>query len=130
MPGTVAEWVDAYRVAWETRDAEAAARLFTSDATYRDNIVEPPYQGQDGVRTYWTSVTASQGKVRVRMGRPFVDGDRVAVEFWTTMEVDGEASTIAGCLLLDFTDEWLCRRLREYWHFMQGHYEPPVEWGQ
>jgi hypothetical protein len=64
------------------------------------------------------------------MGRPFVDGTRVTVEFWTTMTVDGEAVTLPGCLLLDFTPEWQCRRLREYWHFVPGHHQPPDEWGK
>lgn len=45
------------------------------------------------------------------------------------MKVDGEAVTLPGCLLLDFTDEWLCRRLREYWHFLPGEHRPPDEWG-
>lgn len=130
MPRSIADWVEAYRVAWETRDPEAAAELFTPDATYRDNIVEEPHHGQDGVRAYWTSVTASQEDVRVRMGRPFVDGDRVTVEFWTNFKADGEPVTIAGCLLLDFAGDGLCRRLREYWHFLQGDHEPPEEWGQ
>lgn len=130
MSRTLAEWIEAYRVAWERRDAEAAAGLFTPDATYRVNIVEPAHEGRSGVRAYWESVTNSQTDVRVRMGRPFVDGDRVAVEFWTTMKVDDEAVTLPGCLLLDFTDDWLCRRLREYWHYLPGHYEPPQEWGQ
>ncbi|MFS8533423.1 nuclear transport factor 2 family protein [Sphaerobacter thermophilus] len=130
MAGTLAEWIEGYRVAWERRDPEAAARLFTPDATYRSNIVEEAHQGQEGVRAYWQAVTASQSDVRVRMGRPFVDGYRVAVEFWTDMKVDGEAVTLPGCLLLDFTDEWLCRRLREYWHFLPGEHRPPDEWGQ
>jgi uncharacterized protein (TIGR02246 family) len=130
MSESVKEWVEAYRAAWETKDPDAAASLFTPDSTYRSNIVEPAHQGQDGVRAYWTAVTASQEDVRVRMGRPFVDGDRVTVEFWTTMNVEGKPATIAGCLLLDFTEQWQCRRLREYWHFLSGHYEPPEEWGQ
>lgn len=130
MAGTLAEWTEGYRVAWESRDPEAAAGLFTPDATYRSNIVEPPHQGQEGVRAYWESVTASQSDVRVRMGRPFVDGTRVALEFWTTMKVDGDAITLPGCLLLDFTDDGRCRRLREYWHFLPGHHRPPEEWGQ
>lgn len=46
------------------------------------------------------------------------------------MKVDGDAVTLPGCLLLDFTDEWQCRRLREYWHFVPGYHEPPDEWGQ
>jgi hypothetical protein len=75
-------------------------------------------------------VTAAQSEVQVRMGKPFVDGNRVAVEFWTNMLVDGDPATIPGILLLDFTDEGLCRRLREYWHYVPGTAEPPEEWGR
>jgi limonene-1,2-epoxide hydrolase len=130
VAGTLAEWIEGYRVAWVSRDAQAAADLFTPNATYRSNIVEPAHQGREGVRAYWESVTASQSDVQVRMGRPFVDGTRVTVEFWTTMKVDGDAVTLPGCLLLDFTGDWQCRRLREYWHFIPGYHEPPEEWGQ
>ena len=129
MSGTVDDWIEAYRRAWEERDAEAAAALFTSDATYRSNIFEEPHQGSEGVRAYWESVTSTQSDVRVLMGRPFVDGDRVAVEFWTNMKVEGDDVTLPGCLLLDFDAEGRCQRLREYWHFEPGTAEPPAEWG-
>jgi hypothetical protein len=69
-------------------------------------------------------VTASQSQVSVRMGRPFVDGNRVAAEFWTTMLVDGAETTLPGCLLLEFGDDGRCRSLREYWHFEGGLLEP------
>lgn len=130
MPSSVNDWVESYRLAWENRDAEAAASLFTPDATYRDNIYEEPHHGQAGVEGYWRSVTESQTEIRVRMGTPFVDGHRVAVEFWTNMKVDGEETTLPGCLLLEFDDSWLCRRLREYWQFSPGSHEPPAEWGE
>jgi Rrf2 family protein len=65
-------------------------------------------------------VEAAEGPIR-----PFVEGSRVAVEFWTTMRVDGDPVTLPGCLMLDFDDEWACRRLREYRHFMPGRLEPP-----
>jgi nuclear transport factor 2 (NTF2) superfamily protein len=123
------EWIAGYRSAWEERDPAAAASLFSSDSTYRSNIFEEPYRGQDGVRQYWATVTASQSEVQVRMGRPFVDGDRVGVEFWTNMRVAGDPVTLPGCLLLDFDEAGLCRRLREYWHFMPGRFDPPPEWG-
>jgi hypothetical protein len=126
----ISEWVERYRVAWETRDPGAAAALFTSDATYQSDIFQEPHQGREGVRDYWQSVTSTQSEVQVQMGRPFVDGRRVAVEFWTKMKVDGQDVTLPGCLLLDFDDNWLCRRLREYWHFSPGHQvDPPDEWG-
>ncbi len=127
---TVDEWVEAYRLAWENRDPEAAAVLFTTESSYRANIFEEPYLGREGVAAYWTSVTESQSDVEVRMGRPFIDGSRVAVEFWTTMRVSGDQVTLPGCLLLDFDSQGLCRSLREYWHFVEGNSEPPQEWGQ
>jgi hypothetical protein len=130
MPTSVDDWIESYRLAWENRDADAAARLFTPEATYRNNIFEPPHQGQDGVHDYWAGVTEGQSDVAVRMGRPFVDGKRVTVEFWTNMKIDGGDTTLAGCLLLDFDDDWLCRRLREYWFFVPGNFDPPPEWGE
>lgn len=130
MVGTLDEWVEAYRVAWESGDPEAAAALFTTDSTYRSNIFEDPHQGRQGVRDYWQSVTSTQSDVGVLMGRPFVSGSRVAVEFWTTMKVEGNDVTLPGCLLLEFDDNWLCRHLREYWHFEPGLKQPPAGWGE
>lgn len=130
VPGTLEAWVEGYRLAWENRDSQAVAALFTPDGTYRSNIFEDAYQGQAGVKAYWESVTNSQSDVRVRMGRPFVDGPRVTVEFWTNMKVDEAEVTLPGCLLLDFDDNWLCRSLREYWHYAPGSMEPPVGWGE
>lgn len=130
MSPTLEGWIEGYRTAWEDRDPDAAAALFTPGATYRSNIVEEPHRGQEEVRAYWMSVTEAQSDVEVRMGRPFVDGRRVAVEFWTNMKVGGDDVTLPGCLLLDFDEAWLCTRLREYWQFEPGRKNPPPEWGQ
>jgi ketosteroid isomerase-like protein len=125
----VRSWLEAYRRAWEAKDADAAAALFDEDATYRSNIFQAPHEGRDGVRRYWQDVTRSQEDVRVRIGEPFGNGDRVAAEFWTTMRVDGEDVTLPGCLLLHFGDDGLCVALHEYWQFEPGRSEPPPEWG-
>lgn len=125
----VSEWIEGYRHAWENRDPAAASALFTDDAWYRSSIYEEPHVGHDGVSTYWSGVTAAQSEVSVRMGKPFVDGDRVTVEFWTNMKVEGSPVTLAGCLLLDFEPDGRCRRLREYWNFEPGSHHPPQGWG-
>jgi hypothetical protein len=125
----VASWLEAYRKAWEDKDADAAAALFDERATYRSNIFEEPYEGQDGVRRYWSEVTKTQEDVRVVMGKPFVDGDRVAAEFWTTMRSEGTDVTLPGCLLLRFGPDRRCLALREYWHFEPSRREPPPGWG-
>ena len=122
-------WLEAYRRAWEEADADAAAALFEEGSTYRSNIFQPPHEGPDGVRGYWEEVTKSQEGVRVLIGEPFGEGDRVAAEFWTTMRVEGEEVTLPGCLLLHFGPDGRCRSLHEYWHYEPGRMEPPPEWG-
>lgn len=126
---TVEEWIEEYRRAWEAADADRAAALFTEKGLYRSNIYDDPHTGHEGVHAYWTGVTSTQSEVSVRMGRPFVDGDRVAVEFWTNMAVEGNPVTVAGCLLLDFAPDGRCRRLREYWNFSEDSLDPPDVWG-
>jgi hypothetical protein len=125
----VREWAEAYRIAWEKADSEAAGALFTDDASYRSNIYEEPHRERAGVVEYWTGVTAIQSDVTVRMGEPIVDGDRADVEFWTTMSVEGAPVTLAGCLLLRFGDDGLCADLREYWQLIEGTLQPPDGWG-
>lgn len=129
MPIDASVWAENYARAWEDADAEAAADLFTEDATYRSNIFEEPHLGREGIKAYWRQVTSTQRDVEVRMGRPIGDGDRVAVEWWTTMEDDGRPITLPGCLLLTFDEEGLCRSLFEYYLFFEGRIEPPADWG-
>jgi ketosteroid isomerase-like protein len=123
------EWIEGYRVAWEQADVDLVLTLFTEDATYRSLIFAEPHVGLDGVADYWRSVTSRQSDVSVRMGRPFVDGDRVAVEWWTQMKSDGDDVTLPGCLLLRMAPDGRCRELREYWNLESGRLDPPAEWG-
>lgn len=125
----VAAWAEAYGKAWEERDADAAVGLFTEDAEYRDSAFTEPYQGAVGVHGYWSTVTASQSDVRVKMGRPFADGNRAVVEFWTNMKNEGQDVTLAGALLLEFAEDGRCRRLREYWFFSPSATPPHEGWG-
>jgi uncharacterized protein (TIGR02246 family) len=126
---TLDRWVETYGRAWETGDADLVLSLFTEDATYRSLIFDPPHHGHDGIRAYWQRVTSQQSEVRVRMGRPVADGDRVAVEWWTTMRADGDELTLPGCLLLRFAPDGRCEALREYWHHTAGRLDPPAGWG-
>ena len=123
------EWIDGYRRAWEAGDTDLVLTLFTEDASYRSNPFEESHVGHDGIRAYWDGVTSQQRDARVSMGRPFVDGNRVAVEWWTTMVSEGEEVTLPGCLLLRFESDGRCSDLREYWHFTLWSREPFEDWG-
>jgi ketosteroid isomerase-like protein len=129
MTSTVERWLEAYRVAWATADADAAAAIFTEDARYRDQPYDEPYVGRQGVHDYWTKVTATQSDIHFRYGKPIVDGDRAAVEWWVTLKNDGFQVTLAGEFYLRFDGE-LVADLREYWHVAEGAAVPPAGWGE
>jgi len=128
--GQVIAWAEAYRQAWENADSEAAAALFAEDSAYRANIFEEPYTGRQGVADYWTTVTTVQSDVKVWMGQPVIEGDRVIVEFWTRMLAGGEPLTLPGCLLMRFNHEGLCTDLREYWQALPEFRDPWPSWGE
>ncbi|MBI5928949.1 MAG: SDR family NAD(P)-dependent oxidoreductase [Chloroflexi bacterium] len=50
-------WVKAIGAAWVNRDPQAAANLFTADATYQENPFEPPLQGRPAIAKYWGDVS-------------------------------------------------------------------------
>jgi len=88
------DWLARYRRAWIERDADAASRLFTEDATYREQPFQPPFVGRTAVREYWSKVTASQSNVELRYGKSIVDGRRLAVEWWANLQADGAPLTL------------------------------------
>jgi nuclear transport factor 2 (NTF2) superfamily protein len=123
------QWLDAYREAWVERDADAAAALFTEDATYAEQPYQDAFVGRKGVREYWARVTTTQSNVEIRYGTPITVGNRTAVEWWTTLQNGGVPITLAGAFVLTFDESGLCRTLREYWQFVEGTKQPNSGWG-
>lgn len=138
---SVQKWLDSYGEAWRSRDADAAAALFTEDSIYRSHPFRTAHRGKDGVRAYWTKATEDQRGLDLRFGTPVVEGNRVAVEWWAVMRTvspgertasPGEGNsvgTLPGCLFLLFAPDGRCRELREYWHWKDEEVPPPEGWG-
>lgn len=126
----LADWIEGYRRAWAESDPELLPTLFTEDASYRSSPFREPHRGHDGIRAYWERAATSQHLVEVRMGEPVVDGNVVALEWWTTMDDDRDGEvTLPGCLLLQFAPDGRCFDLREYWQVEPGRREPHEGWG-
>lgn len=126
----VEEWLELYRVAWEQADPDAAAALFTDGAVYRSSPFREPHIGQEGVREYWARATGSQSDTRVLIGRPIVEGNRVAVEWWTTYtDAEEGDGTLPGILFLRFAADGRCEELRETWNWETGTRRPHDGWG-
>jgi hypothetical protein len=105
----VGPWLEAYRRAWEEKDADAAAGLFAETATYRASIFESVL-GRDEVRSTAT-VTATQEDVAYRW--PPVRRRQPGHRRVRTIATTGADITLPGCLLLDFDEAGLCLALRE-----------------
>jgi len=127
---TLAEWIERYRRAWETGDADEVVAIFTTNASYRSSVFREPFLGSQAIRSYWQRGAGAQRNVTVRMGWPIAAAGRVAVEWWTTMTDPDEGEvTLPGCLLLRFAADGRCSDLWEYWQVQPGWREPPEGWG-
>jgi len=132
---TTAElWLRSLADAWQARDPDAAAALFTDDGTYSTHPFAPPRRGRAAIRAYWAGEVAGQRGIAVRFGVPVSSGDRVVAEWWATMRdesADPPASTLAGIVVLRFAADGRCAELREYWMGSFGAtLEPQPGWGR
>jgi hypothetical protein len=120
-------FVEAYGRTWESWDVERFVELFADGVLYVAHPDETVV-GREALAEYVRKEQAAQGEVRVRMGTPIVEGDRVVAEFWVTA-AEQDAS-IAGCLLarLDPADG-RCTGFREYWFDLDGKRSPFEGWG-
>ena len=111
-------WLARYGAAWETRDADAAAALFTADATYHEMPFDAPISGLDGIRDYWARVTADQREIHFN-ARPIVVSGNTGVAEWTAnfrLESSGATIELNGVFVLEFDATGRCTSLREWWH--------------
>ena len=95
------EFVASYGQTWESWDIAGFAELFSDDVVYVVHPTDETVVGREALKRYVIKEKAEQGSVSVRMGKPIVDGDHVAAEFWATTTKQDEQTTIAeliaGC---------------------------------
>jgi ketosteroid isomerase-like protein len=111
-------WLDAYGRAWESNDPDAVMQLFTEDARYYETPFDEPFQGSEGVRSYWAGATGSQRDIsfsyEVLATLPHRGIARWSAEF--TRLASGKRVNLDGVFVLDFAEDGRCRALREWWH--------------
>jgi nuclear transport factor 2 (NTF2) superfamily protein len=116
-PGALEDWLSRYGRAWETADPDAAAALFTEDATYRETPFDEVMEGREAIRRYWQEIPDTQRDIS--FGWEIVGTDPVVVR-WRAGYLrvrDGSRIELDGMFLLDFDESsGLCRTLREGGH--------------
>ena len=111
-------WLKTYGQAWETRNPDAAAALFTEDATYYETPFGSPEKGRVGIRQYWDSATRNQRDIKFSFRVIVVTNGTGIARWWVefTRESTGVRVKLDGIFLLDLDETGLCRELREWWH--------------
>jgi len=114
----IENWLAGYAQAWELRDANRAAALFTETAGYHEMPFDAPKVGRTGIRDYWTTVTADQRNVDFKSQVIAVNG-QTGVARWSaslTSASSGARVELDGVFILTFDASGLCSELREWWH--------------
>ena len=117
-PAALEAWLARYEQAWEQRDPERAAALFTENAPYHEMPFDAPKAGRSGIRDYWATVTADQRDVDFTSSVVAVNG-QTGVARWSAKlksASSGVRVELDGVFVLTFDDSGLCSELREWWH--------------
>ena len=85
--------VHAYIDAFERGDADAAAALFTADASVEDPVGTPPKQGHAAIREFYAGSMATGAKLEL-LGDPRCAADYVAFPFAVKLEWQGRKQVI------------------------------------
>jgi ketosteroid isomerase-like protein len=115
---TFESWLDTYKRAWETRDPEAAADLFTADAAYHETPFGEPARGRDGILDYWANATRNQEDIEFSY-EVLTTTETIGIARWLsqfTSLTSNSAVELDGIFLIKLDVVGKCNELREWWH--------------
>jgi hypothetical protein len=111
-------WFETLGRAWENRDPQAAAALFTEDVTYHENPFEEPLHGRKAVFRYWSEETQFQEQISFHSEILGVTQDTGFAHWWVTFVRTPSKTRVGldGICAICLNDEHKCYALREWWH--------------
>jgi len=114
-------WLDAYGKAWETRNPEAAAALFTENGTYQVTPFLEPMRGRKAIFEYWSEVARTEEDIRFGYVVLVANGE-LNIARWSASFVrvpPGLQTQLDGIFLISLDEEGRCKSLQEWWHKQQ-----------
>jgi SnoaL-like domain len=110
-------WLEAYGRAWQTRDAHAAAALYTETATYQVTPFDEPIRGKLAILEYWQGVVSTEQDIEFGFEVLAVTESAGIARWWASfMRVPPALPTkLDGIFLIEMNDAGLCTSLREWW---------------
>jgi hypothetical protein len=114
-------WLDAYGQAWEKRNPEAAAALYTENGTYQVTPFLDPMHGRKAIFEYWSEVARTEENIR--FGYEILVANReLNIARWSASFVivpPGLQTQLDGIYLISLDAEGRCKSLQEWWHKLQ-----------
>jgi ketosteroid isomerase-like protein len=112
------EWLDEYGRAWESRDADAAAELFTEDAVYQWGPFGRKLRGQVMIREAWAEAVETQSNVQFGYEVMSATGSGGIVRWWCSSDAPDRSvrERVEGIFRLAFDESGLCTSLEEWWN--------------
>ena len=118
MRAGLSEWLDAYGAAWERRDPDAAAGLFTEDAVYQWGPFGRRLRGRVMIREAWAEAVETQDNVEFGYEILTATAGGGIVRWWCSMDVPVRKmhTRDEGIFRLAFDDSGLCTSLEEWFN--------------
>jgi ketosteroid isomerase-like protein len=112
------EWLDAYGKAWEGRDAEAAAELFTEDAVYQWGPFGRKLRGRVMIREAWAEAVEDQENIEFGYEVLTATARGGIARWWVAADIPSRKmrGRNEGIFRLAFDESGLCRSLEEWWN--------------
>jgi uncharacterized protein (TIGR02246 family) len=114
-------WLIAYGRAWQNRDPQAAARLYTDDGTYQVTPFLEPLRGRQAILEYWNEVAHTEEQIAFQHQILVTTGE-IGIAHWQVSFVrtpPGLPTKLDGIFLIRLNEAGLCTSLREWWHKQQ-----------
>jgi ketosteroid isomerase-like protein len=111
------EFLTKYKEAWETRNPELAAGLFTRDVQFKPDPFSEPIVGREAVHDYWKVTTRNMQDIQFTI-RNLVHSGYFVIAEWSCSYADGasgQRKEIAGAFVADFYGKQV-RAFRTYAH--------------
>jgi len=117
-PTVFAAWLEAYRVAWQGRDPQAAAELFAENGTYQVTPFVEPLRGRAAILAYWREVARTEENVQFGFEVLAVTAQSGMAHWWASFVIvpQGLHTKLDGIFLISLNGAGHCASLREWWH--------------
>jgi hypothetical protein len=114
-------WMDAYGQAWQKRNSEAAAALYSEDGSYQVTPFVEPMRGRKAIFEYWSNVARTEENVEFRYEILAASRALNIARWWATFVIVPQnlKTKLDGIFVISLDEQGRCKSLQEWWHKQQ-----------